>query len=119
MAKKNKRNTLLTTWLIIMLVANILTALFYLFFNSLVASMYPSVAPEIFYVYSILSITNSVLVIFLFDYKKWAFFAFCITALIAFVMNLIIGLDLLSTSFGLLGPVILYLIMRPQWKLFK
>ena len=51
-------------------------------------------------------------------WKKWAFFAFCGIAGIAFVINLVIRGGF-SSILGLLGPIILYLIMRPKWDLFE
>jgi len=46
------------------------------------------------------------------------FFAFCRSAGVAFILNLIIGLGMIAI-FGLVGPVILYLILRSGWELLE
>ncbi|MCX6707966.1 MAG: hypothetical protein NT001_07610, partial [Candidatus Woesearchaeota archaeon] len=109
----------LTVWLVIMLIANLFTALYYLILNSTIASVYPNVPTWIFYVYGLLGLANLAFVIFLFMWKRWAFFALCGCAIIAFIMNLAIGLGIVAAMFGLGGPIILYLIMRSRWDLFE
>src|SRR3989338_3230910 len=105
---EKKRGALLIIWLIIMLAGNLFSALAYLFLNSSIASFYPDVPSWIFYIYGFLGFANTVFVIFLFMWKKWPFFAFCGVAVIAFIMNLAIGLGFVTAIIGLLGPVILY-----------
>ena len=116
---EKKRGKLLTTWLIIMLAANAGTALTYLLWNSSIIDMYPNVPPSIWYVYGILGLANVVFTVFLFMWKKWAFFAFCGMATLAFILNLIVGIGIIASIFGLAGPVILYLIIRSKWSLLE
>jgi len=118
-ATEKKRRTFLTIWLVLMLIANIYAALTYLLLNSSIASAYPNVSSRIFYIFSLLGLANLVFVIFLFRWKRWAFYAFCGTTLVGFIMNLAIGLGIAAAIFGLIGPMILYAIMSPQWDLFK
>lgn len=72
-----------------------------------------------FYYSGIGALLNIVLIIFLFMWKKWALFTYWGLVGIAFVINLIIGIGLVSIIVGLIFPVILYLIVRPKWKLFN
>ncbi len=116
---EKKRGALLTIWLAIMLILNIITALSYLLLNASIASFYPGIPLWIFYLYGLLSLANAVFVIFLFKWKKWAFFAICASAAIIFIMNISVGIKTTAAIAGLLGPVILYLIMRPKWNLFE
>ncbi|MEA3429934.1 MAG: hypothetical protein U9R08_01540 [Nanoarchaeota archaeon] len=116
---QKKRNILLTVWLIIMLIGNTLAVLSYLLLNSTIASQYSNVPSWIFYIYGMLSLANLVFVIFLFKWKKWAFYAFCGSAIFAFIMNLFIGVGIFAAIVGLVGPVILYLVMKTQWDLFE
>src|SRR3989344_3674475 len=116
---EKKRGALLTIWLVIMLIANFFTALFYLVLNSTIALAYPSVPSWIVYIYGLFGLANLAFVIFLFMWKRWAFYAFCGSAIIAFIMHLAIGLGIFAAIFGLAGPVILYLIMRSKWDLFE
>lgn len=113
---EKKRGVLLTIWLIFMLIANIGIALTYLFGSGFIAKVLRTPV-WIIYTLSIFSFLNVVFTIFLFMWKKWAFFAFCGSAIIVFVMNLITGIGF-SAILGLLGPLILYLILRHKWDLF-
>ena len=112
---EKKRGALLTIWLVIMLIANLISAFSYLVLSSAIASAYPG----IFYIYGLLSLANLAFVIFLFMWKRWPFYAFCGVAIISFIMNLAIGLGIANSLLGLAGPTILYLVMRPKWVLFE
>ena len=116
---EKKRGVWLTIWLVTMLIANFFTALTYLVLNKTIASLYPDVALWIWYVYGLVALANFVFVILLFMWKKWPFFALCGTTIIAFIMNLVIGLGIFATVFGLIGPVILYFSMKSRWNLFE
>ena len=116
---EKKRGAWLTIWLIWMLVANFFTALIYLLLNKTIVSAYPNVAIWIWYIYGLVALANFILVIILFMWKKWPFFAFCGTTLIAFIMNLTIGLGIFATIFGLAGIIILYFSMKSRWNLFE
>lgn len=118
MAKtEKKRGALLTIWLAIMLILNIITALSYLLLTTSIASFYPNIPSWIFYIYGLLGSANIVFVIFLLKWKKWAFFAFCVTTFIMGMMAPLIGLGTVTQISILLGPLILYLIMKPKWDL--
>ena|SRR3989344_22311 len=114
-----KRGKLLTFWLVLMLIANAGTALTYLLWNSSIITTYPNVPSWIWYIYGLLGLANVVFTIFLFMWKKWSFFAFCGMAALTFILNLIVGLGIISAIFGLGGPVILYLIIRSKWSLLE
>ncbi len=116
---EKKRGALLTIWLAIMLILNIITALSYLLLNASIASFYPDIPSWVFYIYGLLSLANAAFVIFLFKWKKWGFFAICASAAIIFIMNIAVGIGTITAITGLLGPVILYLIMKPKWNLFE
>ena len=116
---EKKRGVWLTIWLVIMLIANFFIALTYLVLNKTIASFYPNVALWILYIYGLVALANFVFVILLFMWKKWPFFAFCGTTIIAFIMNLAIGLGIFAAISGLIGPVILYFSMKSRWNLFE
>jgi len=116
---EKKRGALLTIWLVIMLIVNFSWAVYSLLFNSTIASFYPNVPSWIFYIYGLVSLANFILVIFLFMWKKWPLFIFCGISIIVFIINLMIGLGILGSIFGLAGPIILYLLMKSKWDLFK
>ena len=116
---EKKRSALLTIWLIWMLLANILTALTYLLGRELITKLLTTVPLWAIYALGFLALLNVVFTIFLFRWKRWAFYGFCANAGIAFVINLTIGTEFVWALVGLAGPVILYLLMRPQWELFE
>ncbi len=117
MAEK-ERGALLTIWLILMLLANSATALSYFLLNAAIAAAYPNVPPSIFYVYGLMALANAAFTALLFMWKKYAFFAFCISSGIAFALNIAIGVGA-GTVLGLMGPVILYALLRPKWSLLE
>jgi hypothetical protein len=116
---EKKRGWLLTAWLVLMLVANFLSAASYLFFNSSFTVLLPAVPIWTFYIYGVLALANFVFTIFLFKWKKWAFYAFLSVAVVAFIMNIAIGLGVGTAIFGAVGVLILYLILRPKWALLE
>jgi len=115
---EKKRGALLTIWLILMLLANAGTALGYLLEGGFITAVLPTIPSWAIYVLGVVTLLNVVFTIFLFMWKKWAFFALCGTAGLAFVINLIIGMGFYSV-FGLLGLIILYLILSPKWNLLE
>jgi len=124
MVKKEKkqeknRSTLLSIWLIVTLLANAGTAIAYLFAAGFISAFLPTVPSWAISILEVLGLLNVVFTIFLFMWKKWAFFAVCVNAAIIFIINLAIGIGVIPAIFGLAGPLILYLAMRPQWGLFE
>ena len=132
-----KRGFLLTAWLVLMLISTILAILFYFtiitflltgtpegsaaesagFLAAAINPIVQLIPIWIIYTLAIGSIFNLILTIYLFKWKKWAFYGICILAIVFFIFNLIARLGILSSLLGLLGPVILYLILRPKWEL--
>ncbi len=116
---EKKRGALLTIWLILILISNGITALSYLFGEGFITSVLPTIPMWAIYSLGIFALLNLVFTIFLFMWKKWAFFAFCGSAGIILVINLVIGIGIVFALLGLIGPVILYLIMKSKWDLFE
>jgi len=120
MSSPRKRDTVLTVWLTLLLVANIAVTLLYVFlaissaWRSLLLLGFPT---WIVYVFASLGALNTACVCFLFLWKKWAFFAFCGSAVAALAVNLYVGVGVPSVA-GLAGVVITYLVLRQQWNLF-
>ncbi len=116
---EKKRGALLTIWLILMLIFNGITALSYLLVGEFIASALSPIPIWAIYSLGVFALLNLVFTIFLFMWKRWAFFAFCGSAGIVFIINLVIEIGIVSALLGLIGPVILYLIMRSKWNLFE
>jgi len=55
-----------------------------------------------------LGLVNLACVVAVIMWKKWGFWTFCITSVVAFGLNLMIGLGLGSALFGFVGIAVLY-----------
>lgn len=116
---KGRLGALLTIWLIILLIVNLVTVISYLLFTSKIASAYPKIPLWGFYLYGLLGLANLVFIVFLSMLKRWAFFAFCWSTIIVVILNLLIGLGSVATIFGLVSLIIIYLMIRSKVDLFK
>jgi len=55
--------------------------------------------------------------VMLFTKKKLGYFVCCGCGLITFILNLILGVNIISAVWGLVGfPLITYLVLKSQWK---
>ena len=120
MSSPRKRDTVLTVWLTLLLVANIAGTLLYVFlalFPAGFSPFLPVLATWIIYLFTAFGALNVACVCFLFLWKKWAFFALCGSAAAAFAVNLYIGVGVPSVA-GVAGVVITYLVLHQQWNLF-
>lgn len=116
-----KRHGCVTTWLIIMIIVNFLTAINYLFNSESVIVNFPSNTPiSIVILLGILGIANVIFAILLLKWKKIGFWGFTIASLIVLIINLSIGLGIWS-FFGLIGIAVLYGVLQikkndvPAW----
>ena len=113
-----ERPLLFMLLLALVIVFNLLLGVLTLFLTPALPARYASLS-WIFYLAGVLALLNAGFGIFLFRWKRWAFYGLCISAIIAFVLNLILGSDFITSLFGLLGPAILYLIIRSKWSLLE
>ena len=105
-----------------MLIGNGSTALLYLIGGQLLILLMPALSMPLWAIYflGILAVLNFIFTIFLFMWKKWAFYTFCVSAVITFIVNVVIGGNIIfSLVAAVFGILILYLIMRPKWKMFN
>jgi len=95
-----------------MLAVNSLTFIFYVLSGAKAAAAFPN-APSWFpYILAMGCAFNVVLTIFIFRWKKWAFYAFCASAGVIFFVNLSIGVPLFGAVLGLVGPALLYGVLQ-------
>jgi hypothetical protein len=107
-----QRHGCLTSFLVLMIVANSIVATMYLFGSAAIRQSFPSAPGWAFTVLAIGGIVNVVCAIALFQWKKWGFFGFIATTAMAFVVNLIIGVNILQALLGLVGFAILYWVLQ-------
>jgi hypothetical protein len=121
-----QRGRLLTLWLLLLILANILSAFFYIFTAYVLATTSSSAINDAtnplfnfalpfwaISLFPIFSIVNVYAAIALLKWRKWGFFALCVSYLIETAANLVLG-NILAIV-GLLGIAILYLLLRSKW----
>ena len=101
--KGKKRHWFLTTWLVIIIVANVATALNYLLRGDTFSSLPGWVIP----VFMVCSLINVGAAIALFNWKKLGFWVLCGTSVVAVVVNLLNGAGIVALV-GFIGVPILY-----------
>jgi len=106
------RHGCLTAYLILMIIANSITGLFYLFSGSSVAKAFPESSNWALPILVIIVIFNIVCAIALFQWKKWGFFGFIISIIITFIVNVIIGTNIFLSFLGLTGIAVLYWVLQ-------
>ena len=108
-----KRHGCVTAWLILMIVLNALTAVTWFFFNDVFREQIgEGVNKNTMLALGLIGLLNLVFAIMLFRWKKWAFWGFLITSLIAFGINLSLGLGIGQSAMGLLGIIVLYAVFQ-------
>ena len=123
----NQRGTLLTLWLVLMALANVVIASGYIIIdyllttnNSTLTNLLSRLAIPLWAIalFSIFSIVNLCSVIALLRWRKLGFFALCVSTLVGFTAN--IAMESYSYAIvGLFGIVILYLLLRSKWNLLR
>jgi hypothetical protein len=112
MNEGKQRHGCLTTWLVLMIIANSLTAVMYLFASDAIRKNLPNAPVWVFPILAVGGIFNVVCAIALFRWKKWGFFGFVATTILAFIFNLMIGLNIVQVILGLVGLAIMYWVLQ-------
>lgn len=102
----------LKVWLWVIFVINILSAV----------SMLVLVAMNPLYIVSIIAeiLLIAGICMLLFCQKKLGFYLLCAGAVVAFILNLVLGLGILRALVGLIvTPLVTYLLMKNDWDTFK
>jgi hypothetical protein len=112
MAETKVRHGCLTAWLILMIIANAVTALIYLFASEMITDSFPDAPGWAFPVLAIFGIFNVVCSVALWQWKKWGFWGFLASAIVALFVNLSIGLGIGQSLMGLIGIALLYGVLQ-------
>jgi len=113
--QERNRGGCLTAFLVAMMIINPLVAILYLAAGSTIAKNLPNAPSWSIPVLGIFCIVNFAGAIALWRWKRWGFYAFVVSALVALVVNIIIGIPLYQVIWGPLGVVILYALLRRVW----
>lgn len=111
--EEKQRHGCVTAWLVLLLVANSLTALTNLFASDFVMTGLPQVAPS--YLVIILGAIGLVNVFFAYRLLKWkkdGFWGIALSSVAAVIINYYIGMGILLTISGLIGVGILFAILQ-------
>jgi len=108
-----KRHGCVTAWLVLMIIANSLFAIIYLFAGKMITESLPGAVstPKII-ILGIIGTANVFFSVMLFQWKKFGFWGFIITSIGALIINLSIGLGIGQSLFGLVGIAILYGVLQ-------
>jgi hypothetical protein len=124
-----QRGTLLTLWLVIMMISSAFYAYVYIAItyalvtnNQAILKSYPlnswTIPIWAAILFSILNVVNICSVIALFKWRKWGFYTFCVSAAVGVMVNFALGVGPTSV-FGLLGISILGSILVRKWNMLK
>lgn len=108
-----QRHEFVSAWLVLMIIVNALCALMYLCVNSFVRDCFPENTSTLTVVLlGAFSIANVVFAVMLLKWKKFGFWGFTGTSILATVINLNLGFGVGQSSGGLVGVALLYGILQ-------
>ncbi len=113
-----KRGILLTIWLALMLIGYLISAVTYLFMNSVVTSAIPGMSSAVIYLLGVVSLVGIAAVYLMFTWKKLGFYIAIGIAAISFIVNAAY-LGIVNAILGLIGIVILYILIRGKLGQFE
>ena len=113
-----KRGFWLSAFLILMFIANPLTAFTYFSNPDMIIQAYPKMTAGILYFMGAMSIVNVILAVGIWMWKKWGVFGFYGVVVIAFCINLYVGLGIAGSLVGLIGAVIIFFTTKNRWEHF-
>jgi hypothetical protein len=117
-----ERGALLTGWLILMLFANAWAIYRYILIIEDWLSHNDVNWNRLgvpFVVLIVLGIINIVAVVLLWRWRIVGLYIFVATSLIVFMLNLILGVPLLTALIGLVGMIILFALVNPKREMFR
>lgn len=112
MTEGKQRHGCFTSYLVLMIITNSLSALLYLVASKVIMRYPPYVPLWVSWVLAVAGIVNVVCAIALFRWKKWGFFGFIGTSIIVAVVNLSVGLNILAVLLGLSGILVLFGVLQ-------
>ena len=110
----NQRHGCVTTWLMLILVINSLTALFYLLIAGEIVEwrFEDEISKSLIFLIVIMLILNVVFSIMLLKWRKWGFWGLTFTCTCSIIINVVIGIGLFQSIAGIVGLVLLFGILQ-------
>ncbi|MDP5202147.1 hypothetical protein [Flavobacterium sp. DG2-3] len=109
-----KRNIILTILLSIFLIADFYTLKTILDSNP--NNDLIDLSEKLNYFYVIFTILDLLFTFFLFKWKKWAFWGTFTISILTFLLNLYVGVEIITSLFGLAGVILLYALLQLRSK---
>lgn len=107
-----RRHGCLTAALVVVIIANSLTALVYAMQGEAIRRSMPGMPAWALPVLIVFSLFNLACGIALLRWKRWGFWGFCVSSAVAFLVNMSLGLKIGSSLLGLLGIPLLYWVLQ-------
>ena len=117
--EQKKRGFWLTAFLILMFIANPLTAFMYFSAPDLIVSTQPKATIGIVYALGVMSVINFAIAVGIWSWKKCAVYGMYASVAIAFAINIYLGIGIVGALFGLLGGLLIFLTTRNRWQWFS
>lgn len=116
---QKQRGFWLSAFLILMLIANALTAYIYMTNPELVMGLYPRATATVLYLLAVIACINVILAIGIWAWRKWGVVGFYISIVIVFAINLYLGIGFLTSMPGFAGGVIIFFTTKKRWQHFS
>lgn len=108
-----QRHGCVTAWLILMIIANSLFAIIYLFASEMITDNLPGdVSTQLIIFLGILGIANVGFAVLILQWKKLGFWGFMVTSIGTLIININIGIGIGQSVLGLVGIAVLYGILQ-------
>ena len=101
-----------------MMIANPLIALVYVGAHDFVKKGAPHAPDWAFSVLAVLAGVNLVAAIGMWNWNKWGVVLTLALSLVAFFVNMVIGVPMQNTLMGFGGPLIIIVLVKPLWRGF-
>jgi hypothetical protein len=112
MADGKQRHGCLTAWLVLMIIANSLTAIIYLLATGGATTRLSALPIWALGLLAVGSLFNVICAIALLRWKIWGFWGFLGVAALALVVNVTLGLNIVQIVLGLVGVGVLYGVLQ-------
>ena len=112
MSEGKQRHGCLTAFLVVGIIMNAIASLMNLLGGAMIRQNFPDAPSWALPVLGIGGVFNIVCLIALFQWKKWGFYGAVASGILAFVVNLAVGLNIVQALLGLVGIAVLYGVLQ-------
>jgi hypothetical protein len=117
-SSSRERGGCLTAWIVVVAIANAVTAFQYITGGNQLAQAIPGASGGVFILLAVLALVNVAAAVALWYWKRLGFYAFIGTSIAALVINLALGVPPLLSLVGLVGVGLLWYLLKDRWEQF-